>query len=174
MVGFFLFLDRIMFPYVESHLIGLGSRRMISDVSFFIGTARCLFVICNIMTIMLAIKDPGRIRKDRVEPPGPEKLSEELYELLMRTPDTSNICPDCCTLKTPRSRHCYLCNCCIERFDHHCPWINNCVGRDNHALFYAFIICQLLYLASIIFLQALCIIEMLFFEEQFDKMGQYD
>ena len=49
------------------------------------------------------------------------------------------MCPDCEVLRTPRSRHCAICNKCVERFDHHCPWINNCVGIHNHNWFMAFL-----------------------------------
>mmetsp|Transcript_17079 Transcript_17079/g.26423 ORF Transcript_17079/g.26423 Transcript_17079/m.26423 type:complete len:202 (+) Transcript_17079:735-1340(+) len=28
---------------------------------------------------------------------------------------------------------------CVERYDHHCPWINNCVGVNNHQYFIIFL-----------------------------------
>jgi len=52
----------------------------------------------------------------------------------------TELCPDCKVIRTPRSRHCAICNVCVERFDHHCPWINNCVGVRNHGPFLLFLL----------------------------------
>ena len=59
---------------------------------------------------------------------------------LMQIVDPIQLCPDCLVIRTPRSRHCSTCNRCIERFDHHCPWINNCIGQRNHIYFIWFLI----------------------------------
>lgn len=52
----------------------------------------------------------------------------------------SLICHTCLIEKPPRSKHCPLCGYCIQRFDHHCPFVNTCVGRDNIGYFMGFII----------------------------------
>ena len=59
---------------------------------------------------------------------------------LMQMVDPIQLCPDCLVIRTPRSRHCSTCNRCVERFDHHCPWINICIGQRNHIYFIWFLI----------------------------------
>jgi len=50
-------------------------------------------------------------------------------------PGKATMCKRCECPRPERTHHCHVCGVCVLRMDHHCPWINNCVGFRNYKQF---------------------------------------
>uniref|UniRef100_A0A7S1MFG2 Palmitoyltransferase n=1 Tax=Alexandrium catenella TaxID=2925 RepID=A0A7S1MFG2_ALECA len=104
--------------------------------------ASLLLLVCT------AFSDPGIMprQKDYAEQYDPRsntyraKQPPRYFEVLVRGhPFKLKYCTTCNIYRPPRCTHCSVCENCIERFDHHCPWIGNCIGKRNYWLFYSFV-----------------------------------
>ncbi|KAJ2689027.1 palmitoyltransferase for Vac8p [Coemansia spiralis] len=54
-------------------------------------------------------------------------------------------CHRCNAAKPDRAHHCSSCDMCVLRFDHHCPWLNACVGFHTQKAFVLFLSYATLY-----------------------------
>ncbi|KAG6528805.1 hypothetical protein ZIOFF_010990 [Zingiber officinale] len=57
------------------------------------------------------------------------------------------------------SKHCRVCDKCVDGFDHHCRWINNCIGRKNYKRFFILMVFALLLWAVGMLVLILCFVE---------------
>jgi hypothetical protein len=135
---------------VTSYLMQLASTykaiELYGNETYMLIASKTLFFLSITLWFIVWQKDPGFIKRDQ---------SLDFVELLENFESTS-LCPDCEVIRTPRCRHCTLCEKCVDRFDHHCPWVNNCIGRSNFAYFYLFVLTQTVYLLSVALLSAKC------------------
>eukprot|EP00884_Botryococcus_braunii_P000562 jgi/Botrbrau1/10506/Bobra.0133s0106.1 len=89
---------------------------------------------CVATFLLASLADPGTV--------GPRNLDDQMA--LYGPMKDGKECWTCHFRRPARSKHCPICRRCIARFDHHCGWINGCVGLNNTRYFLAFLLCNVL------------------------------
>jgi len=109
-----------VFPYVSESMLG--------KVPYVIlGINVYLYVHC-------CFNDPGIINTSN------EAKYIQMYSYDQNMYHQLRMCHTCHIEKPARSKHCAICNHCVARFDHHCSWLNCCVGLKNYKLFIMFLV----------------------------------
>ncbi|XP_004375788.1 palmitoyltransferase ZDHHC12 isoform X2 [Trichechus manatus latirostris] len=109
-----------------------------------------LLLVLGSLLLYLAVSlmDPGYMN---VQPQPQEELKEEQMAMVPQATPLRR-CRYCLVLQPLRARHCHECHRCVRRYDHHCPWMENCVGERNHPLFVAYLALQLVVLLWALYL----------------------
>eukprot|EP00906_Rhabdomonas_costata_P039001 RCo055205 len=98
-------------------------------------------VLCNlfysISWVSAVITNIGAARTDPTDPLSLVPLPEEIFN--GPVPDGKSACAYCQAFVDESSKHCRKCDRCTRGFDHHCKWLNTCIGEYNLRWFYAFV-----------------------------------
>ena len=71
-----------------------------------------------------------------------EKNLSKLYER------NENICIKCGIIKSSSTKHCLICDRCVENWDHHCYWLNTCISNKNFCKFKLFLYFTFIFLIT--------------------------
>ncbi|CDR99550.1 uncharacterized protein SPSC_06113 [Sporisorium scitamineum] len=77
---------------------------------------------------------PSQTFDSKLSPDDIDEGEAEVRRWLGETASETLVAPP----KPERSHHCRACKTCTLKFDHHCPWLNQCVGLGNERYFVLF------------------------------------
>ncbi|KAF1883267.1 hypothetical protein Lal_00030372 [Lupinus albus] len=111
-----------------------------------------------IFLFMTSGRDPGIVPRNSQPPESEEALNVNTPSMEwvnnktpnMKLPRVKDVmvnghtvkvkfCDTCLLYRPPRASHCSICNNCVQKFDHHCPWVGQCIGARNYPFFILFI-----------------------------------
>lgn len=119
----------------------------INGITWLLGLSCPKSVQDFIFLFLTSGRDPGIIPRNSQPPesdevcdattPSTEWVNSKMPDLkLPRTKDVQvngqtvkvKFCDTCLLYRPPRASHCSICNNCVQRFDHHCPWVGQCIA----------------------------------------------
>jgi palmitoyltransferase ZDHHC9/14/18 len=126
LVSFILF----TIPFVSTLIILVNLNSYIMMVIFII-----LYGIIIFSLIKGGCTDPGIIPRLQ-DGDSVYRRKSDYFMVLNGAFVKFTYCYTCNVFRPPRTSHCAVCDNCCQRFDHHCLWLGNCIGRRNYKYFF--------------------------------------
>jgi len=103
-----------------------------------------LVLFATVTLFCAAFTDPGILPRGRPQQEENPFAMEQKSPMVKKFPVNgveleTKWCDTCDIYRPIRTSHCGICNNCVENFDHHCPWVGNCIGRRNYRYYLWFI-----------------------------------
>ena len=145
-----IFVFFLILPYLDNTIFSIS----------FCGESFLVFLLYTI----LSCSNPGKMMNN-------EFL--DLLDIVEKGNDVEEFCPYCLVKSKYRSKHCLVCQQCVEEFDHHCFWVGNCIGKKNYTLFFVFLIYILLNTLFIIGVNIYYLVNEIYIEETKDECSSF-
>lgn len=131
LMGFVYYIT--VFIFIEDWVGLQSSAGTLNVMIFTLIASLCLFSF-----LVCVLKEPGYVPSPYV--PDVEGAAVPPHQEPLNNSSQLRRCNKCVTYKPPRAHHCRVCRRCVLRMDHHCLWINNCVGYWNYKAFFILVL----------------------------------
>ncbi|KAG6657799.1 probable protein S-acyltransferase 6 [Carya illinoinensis] len=114
-----------------------------SHSSLIISISVILTIIVLVNLILVSAIDPGIIPRndgqETIADVGTSTGTRRRRVTVNGVEMKLKYCRICKIYRPPRSCHCAICDNCVEKFDHHCPWIGQCIALRNYRFYLTFV-----------------------------------
>ena len=101
-------------------------------------------IISIIILIDVFTSDPGQQRGFQISKD--KYINSKIKKIIKGQKYILKFCETCNMIRDIRTFHCNICGICVEKHDHHCERVSNCIGVYNYKKFFIFVNSSIIYL----------------------------